>query len=238
VGCAALPEVGPNGISLNNWFPSEEGPKSAEDVEWFQRALAEAEAFASRPVLVNMDRPFDVRQGRKTLCRWIAGEYQEGGPAWVAPDWKAPARKRRPKPTGMSVDEYEALLRDRLAAAGFDFRRPDHELACLMFLACGWEPVACDQDFLYYEARDDGIEFGRWFHHGPKSRTARHERVALRFSSPKLRGYKFRDAMGMCSGPDDASTFAKKLQKIFTELDRKVSRWRAEWRRYDPTQGP
>jgi hypothetical protein len=134
------------------------------------------------------------------------------------------------------VDEYEALLRERLEAAGFDFRRPDRKLACRVVLACGWEPVACDQAFLYYEARDGGIEFGRWFQHGPEAGTARHERVALRLSSPKLRGYEFRDAMGMCGGPDDARTFARMLSGVFTPgPDQMVSRWRAELRRYEPT---
>ena len=196
------------------------------------------------PILVDIDPPFHVTQGGTVLFQRHDGRhYQEGDPLWMTPAQaarlakaRAAAVKRRPKPTGMSVDEYEALLRDRLAAAGFDFDRPDRKLACRVFLACGWEPVACDQAFLYYEARDDGIEFGRWFRHGPEPRGARHERVALRFSSPKLRGFEFRDTMGLCGGPNDARTFSRMLREMFTSgPDQRVSRWRAELRRYEPT---
>ena len=196
------------------------------------------------PILVDLDPPYHVTQGGAVLFQRHDGrDYQEGDPLWLTPTQanrlaraRAAARKRRPKPTGMSVDGYEALLRDRLAAAGFDFRRPDRKLACRVVLACGWEPVACDRAFLYYEARDDGIEFGRWFQHGPEAGAARHERVALRFSSPRLRGYEFPSTMGMCGGPEDARTFARMLAETFTAgPDRRVSQWRAELRRYEPT---
>src|SRR5262249_40400839 len=121
-------------------------------------------------------------------------------------------------------------------AVGFDFRRPDRKLGCRVVLALGREPVACDQAVLYYEARNDGIEVGRWFVHGPESRTARHERGALRFSSPKLRGYEFRGTMGVCGGaPDDPRTFARMVREAFADPDRLVSRWQAQVRRYDPT---
>jgi hypothetical protein len=196
------------------------------------------------PILVDLDPPYHVTQGGTVLFQRLDGrDYREGEPLWVTParanrlaKARAAALERRSKPTGLSVAEYEALLQDRLAAAGFDFRRPDRKLACRVVLACGWEPVACDRAFLYYEARDDGIEFGRWFQHGPEAGTARHERVALRFSSPRLRGHEYRSAMGLCGGPADARTFARMLTEVFTAgPDRRVSRWRAELRRYDPT---
>jgi hypothetical protein len=195
------------------------------------------------PILVDLDPPFHVTQGGRVLFQRADGRnYQEGDPLWMTPAQanrlakaRVAALKRWPKPTGMSVDEYEALLRDRLEAAGFDFRHPDRKLACRVFLASGWEPVACNQTFLYYEARDDGIEFGRWFQHGPEPGAARHERVAHRFSSPKLRGYEFQSTMGICAGAEVARTFARMLSEIFTSgPDRRVSRWRVELRRYEP----
>jgi hypothetical protein len=192
------------------------------------------------PILIQMDPPFHVTQGGTVLFQRHSGrDYQEGDPLWLTPvqaaklaKSKEAAKKRRPKPTGMSVDEFETLLRDRLTAAGFEFTSPDHAVARRVVLACGQEPVACEQSFLYYEARDDGIEFGRWFQHQP----AKHERVAIRFSNPKLRGHAFESAMGMCGGaPDDARTFARMLRDAFTSgPDKLVSKWRAELRRYEP----
>jgi hypothetical protein len=220
----------------------------AHSVQWRDWLFAEIERLTAEyqqdpPILVDIDPPYHVIQGGAVLFQRVDHrDYREGDPLWVTParanrlaKARSAALKRRPKPAGMSVDQYEALLRDRLTAAGFDFRRPDRKLACRVVLACGWEPVACEQSFLYYEARDDGIEFGRWFVHGPEPRTARHERVALRLSSPRLRGYEFRDTMGMCGGPDDARTFARLLREVFTSgPDRMVTRWRAELRRYEP----
>ncbi len=210
--------------------------------EEIERLFAGSDDRQGPPSLVDLDPPYHVTQGGTVLFQRHDGwHYQEGDPLWLTParanrlaKARAAARKRRL--TGMSVDEYESLLRDRLEAAGFDFRRPDRKLACRVVLACGWEPVACDQAFLYYEACDDGIEFGRWFQHGPEILTARHERVALRFSSPSLRGYAFRRTRGMCGGPDDARSFARMLRKMFTSgPDQRVSRWRAELRRYELT---
>jgi hypothetical protein len=198
------------------------------------------------PILVDMDPPYHITQAGMVLFQRHDGRnFQEGDPLWMTPAQanrlakaRAAALKRRPEPTGMSVDEWEALLRNRLEAAGFDFRQPDRRLACRVYLACGWEPVSCEQGFLYYEALDDGIEFGRWFVHGLDPTNARHERVALRFSSPKLRGYEFPSSTGMCGGgPDDPRTFARMLREVFTSgPDKKVSKWRAELRRYDPTR--
>jgi hypothetical protein len=216
-----------------------------EEIDLFTRTFFANDADRRTfPVLIDMDPPYHVTQGGTVLFQRLDHrDYREGEPLWVTParasrlaKARVAALERRPKPTGMSVDEYEALLRDRLEAAGFDFRHPDRKLACRVVLACGWEPVACEQTFLYYEARDDGIEFGRWFQHGPEAGSARHERVALRFSSPKLRGYEFRSTMGMCAGPEDARTFARMLTEVFSSgPDRRVSKWRAELRRYEPT---
>jgi hypothetical protein len=211
--------------------------------EEIERLFAQDSDQQNPPILVDLDPPFQVTQGGTVLFQHVDyRDYKEGDPLWLTQAQanrlakaRAAALKRRPKPTGMSVDEYEALLRDRLEAAGFDFRSPDRKLACRVVLKSGWEPVACEQTFLYYEARDDGIEFGRWFQHGPEAGTARHERVALRFSSPKLRGYEFQSSMGMCAGPEDARTFARMLAEVFSSgPDKRVSKWRAELRRYEP----
>ena len=56
---------------------------------------------------------------------------------------------------------------------------------------CGWVPVECYEAYLYFEMRDGGIEFGRGFQRGPEIKTARFERVALRFSSPKIIASEF-----------------------------------------------
>lgn len=216
--------------------------------QWRAWLLAEIDRLAAGaadpPILVDTDPPYHVTQGGVVLFQRHTGrDYQDGNPLWMTPAQatrlaraKDAAVRRRPKPTGMTVDEFEALLRDRLAAAGFDFGRPDRKVACRVVLALGPVPVACDHSFLYYEARDEYVEFGRWFQHGPDPRTARHERVALRLSSPKLRGYAFESAMGVCGGaPDDPKTFAAMLRKVFTAgPDRLVTRWHAALRRYDP----
>jgi hypothetical protein len=216
--------------------------------QWRAWLFAEIERLCADrldpPILVDLEPPFHVTQGGTVLFQRHDGrDYQEGDPLWLTPTRanrlakaRAAALKRRPKPMGMSVDEYEALLRDRLQAAGFDFRRPDRKVACRVVLACGWEPVACDQAFLYFETLDDGIEFGRCFQHGPDPHTARIEQVAIRLSSPKLRGYDFRGMGGSCGGPEDARTFARMLSETFTSgPDQRVKRWRAELRRYEPT---
>lgn len=215
--------------------------------EWlfreFERLFGDIEDPRNLPILVDIDPPFHVTQGGTVLFQLVDHrDYKEGDPRWVTParakklaKAREAALKRRPKPTGMSVDEYEILLRGQLAEAGFDFDRPDLKLACRVFLKSGWEPVACDRALLYYEARDDGIEFGRWFQDGPEPGTARHERVALRFSNPKLRGHEFESSMGLCGNPDDARTFSKMLSAVFASgPDRIVSRWRVELRRYEP----
>lgn len=256
VACAALEKAKSRQIEVCNLLLRWEGQDRltaeydtpAHSDQWRAWLFEEldrlfADAYGQDPpILVDLDPPYHVTQGGTVLFQRADGrDYQDGDPLWLTPAQanrqakaRAAARKRRPKPTGMSVDEYEALLRERLGAAGFDFRRPDRKLACRVVLACGWEPVACDQTFLYYEAQGDGIEFGRWFQHGPEAGTARHERVALRFSSPKLRGHEFRNAMCMCGGPDDARTFARMLAEVFTSgPDQRVSRWRAELRRYE-----
>ena len=215
--------------------------------EWLfrelERVFAEIEDKRSLPILVDIDPPFHVTQGGTVLFQRLdLRDYKEGDPLWVTPAHakqlakaRETALKRRPKPTGISVDEYEVLFQDRLTAAGFDFDRPDRKLACRVFLKCAWEPVACDRALLYYEARDDGIEFGRWFQHEPESGKAKHERVALRFASPKLRGYEFNASMGLCGNPADARTFAKMLSEVFRSgPDQIVSKWRVELRRYEP----
>lgn len=213
--------------------------------QWRAWLFAEIERLstdrAEPPILVDIEPPYYVTQGGTVLFQRI--DYQDfkaGDPLWVTPGRadrlakaRAAALKRRPKPTGMSVDEFEVLLHDRLEAAGFDFHRPDRKQGCQAVLALGREPVACDQAFLYYDARDDGIEVGRWFVHGPESRTARHERVALRFSSPNLRAYEFRSTMGVCGdAPDDPRTFARMVREVFAGPERLVPRWQVELRRY------
>jgi len=83
--CAALPEVDLDGVALLNWVYAPGGPADADDVGWSQRVLAWFTAMNPPPVLINLNPPFDVRRGSAVLCRWVAVEYKEGGPAWVAP---------------------------------------------------------------------------------------------------------------------------------------------------------
>jgi hypothetical protein len=221
-------------------------PEHAE--QWRAWFFAEIERLCANaqhpPILVDLDPPFHVTQGGTVLFQRHSGrDFQQGDPLWLTPSQadrlakaRAAALKRRPKPTGMSVDEYEALFRERLEAAGFDFNRPNRKVACRVLYACDREPVACDDAFMYGEAGDDGIELGRWFVHGPVPHTARHERVGIRLSSPKLRGYEFQSSGVMCGSREDVPTFRRLLGQMFTSgPDRLVSRWHAELRRYEPT---
>jgi hypothetical protein len=65
----------------------------------------------------------------------------------------------------MNVDAYEAAMRRRLIAAGFDFNRPDLALAWTVFKRFASEPVECHDSYLFWEASEDYFDFVREFRH-------------------------------------------------------------------------
>ena len=101
-------------------------------------------------------------------------------------------------------------------------------------MSSGWVPVECYEAYLYFETQDGGIEFGRGFQQGPEIKTARFERVALRFSSPKLQGFEFESTAGYCMALHDKPAFSRMLKEVFaTGAEKLVSRWEVELRRYE-----
>jgi hypothetical protein len=103
-----------------------------------------------------------------------------------------------------------------------------------VFLSSGWVPVECYAAYLYFETHDGAIEFGRGFQQGPEIKTAKFERVALRFSSEKLRGFEFESTAGYCMALHDKQTFSRMLREVFaTGAEALASRWEVELRRYD-----
>jgi hypothetical protein len=100
VACNSVPDASSRGIEVENlplrWdrLDQLEGRTDSPEYvarwrDWLfteiERLSASMDGATWRPVLVDLDPPYQATQGSEVLCRRLIVDYREGGPHWVAP---------------------------------------------------------------------------------------------------------------------------------------------------------
>jgi hypothetical protein len=67
--CFALPSINTSEMEVWNIDPPHTVLESDNEFEWYRKKMASIQEWEARPILVNLDPPFDVSQGGVELWR-------------------------------------------------------------------------------------------------------------------------------------------------------------------------